>query len=143
MFVVPHVIEDVTMLVHHYPELVDRLHSLIYNPNDPLTSRLPAWMRDEIANAPTAVVNWVKTRGLQNFGHSRRAGWDLAAVAVFVVVPVVTAYLLLDLENLKAGLSSIIPQRAWRATLSLLAEIDAVIGGFVRGQLLVAQSSAC
>ena len=35
VFIVPHVIDDVAMLVNHYPMLVDRLHSLIYNPNNP------------------------------------------------------------------------------------------------------------
>ncbi len=139
MFIVPHVADDVTMLVKHYPMFVDRLHSLVYNPNDPLTSRLPVWARDELANAPTAVGSWVETRGLQTFGQfAALLAGTVAAVAVFIVVPIVTAYLLLDLDRLKAGLSALVPRERWHATLVLLAEFDGVIGGFVRGQLLVA-----
>ena len=139
MFIVPHVVDDVAMLVKHYPMFVDRLHSLVYNPNDPLTSRLPVWARDELANAPTAVASWVQARGLQTFGQfAALLAGTVAAVAVFIVVPIVTAYLLLDLDRLKAGLSALVPSERWHATLVLLAEFDAVIGGFVRGQLLVA-----
>ena len=63
-----------------------------------------------------------------------------AAIATFVIIPLMTAYLLLDLENLRDGLSSIVPQRRWRGVLSFLRDIDAVVGGFIRGQLLVALS---
>ncbi len=138
-FVVPRIMEEAGMLVRHYPELVERLRSLVYDPNDPITSRLPAVVRNQIALAPEQLVKWVTTRGLESFGHVVvvLAG-TVAAVAIFVVVPMVTAYLLLDLENLKLGLSSIVPEHRWRATLSFLAEVDEVIGSFVRGQLIVA-----
>jgi predicted PurR-regulated permease PerM len=139
LFIAPHVMDDIAMLVRHYPDLAARLNSIVYNPNDPLTSRLPDWVRSEIANLPASIAKWVETRGLQTFGQiaSLLAG-TVAVVATFVVVPVVTAYLLLDLENLKRGLAAIVPEGRRRATMSLLAEIDDVVGGFVRGQLLVA-----
>jgi predicted PurR-regulated permease PerM len=138
-FIVPHVLDDVAMLIKHYPALVARLHSLVYNPSDPLASRLPGWARDELANAPTGIVNWIETRGVQSFGQvATLLAGTLATVAVFIVVPVVTAYLLLDLDRLKAGLAEIVPEERWHATMTLLAGIDSVIGGFIRGQLLVA-----
>ncbi len=138
-FVVPHIMDDVQMLVKRYPELLAKLNSLIYNPKNPVTSHLPPWLRYEIGRAPAQVVMWIKTRGLQVFGHMvvLLAG-TLAIVAVFIVVPVVTAYLLLDLDHLKASLAAIVPEERWRSTMSLLADIDGVIGGFIRGQLLVA-----
>jgi len=138
-FIVPHIMADVTLLVRRYPELVARLHSIVYNPHDSLTSRLPAWMRDQLANAPAAIASWVKTRGLGAFGNfaTVMAG-TVAVVAIFVVIPVVTAYLLLDLDRIKASLAAIVPEERWRATISLLEDLDSVVGGFVRGQLLVA-----
>ncbi len=60
------------------------------------------------------------------------------AIATFVIIPLITAYLLLDLENLKNGLSAVVPPKRWRATLDFLHDVDHVIGGFIRGQLLVA-----
>lgn len=139
MFVVPHVMDDVSQLVRHYPELVDRLRSIVYDPRDPLTSRLPEWARLQLARAPLDLASWVETRGLQTAGHIVvvLAG-TAAAVAIFIIVPMVTAYLLLDLDHLKRSLAAVVPEERWRATVSLLSDIDNVIGGFIRGQLLVA-----
>lgn len=138
-FIVPHIMDDIQLLVQRYPDLVARLHSIVYNPKDPLTSRLPSWIRDQIAAMPDAIAKWVRQRGLQVFGHFATVlAGTIAIVAVFVVVPVVTAYLLLDLQHMKRALAAIVPEERWRATMQLLSEIDDVIGGFIRGQLLVA-----
>ncbi|MBV8068026.1 MAG: AI-2E family transporter [Candidatus Eremiobacteraeota bacterium] len=139
VFIVPHVMDDVQLLVQRYPDLVSRLHSIIYNPHDPVTSRLPSWIRDQIASAPTTFATWLKVRGLQAFGQfATLLAGTIAIVAIFVVVPVVTAYLLLDLRHLKQALAAVIPEQRWRDTMELLSEIDQVIGGFIRGQTLVA-----
>jgi predicted PurR-regulated permease PerM len=140
-FIVPRVSQDVSMLVQHYPSLVARLNSIVYDPNDPLTSGLPAVVRGEIAKAPTELATWVTTRGLESFGHVVvvLAG-TFAVVAVFIVMPLITAYLLLDLERLKRGLAAIVPPQRWQATLAFLSDVDEVIGSFIRGQLIVALS---
>jgi predicted PurR-regulated permease PerM len=138
-FIVPHIMDDIQLLVRRYPDLVTRLHSIIYNPKDPLTSRLPSWIRDQLAALPDALARWVRLRGLQVFGHfATLLAGTIALVALFIVVPFVTAYLLLDLPRMKRALAAIVPEQQWRATMELLSEIDDVIGGFIRGQLLVA-----
>jgi predicted PurR-regulated permease PerM len=140
-FVVPRASDDVGAFMQHYPELVARVNSFIYDPNDAVTSRLPEWMRAEIARIPAELALWVKTRGIESAGHLVLVlAGGFTAIATFVIVPLMTAYLLLDLENLKSGLSSIVPQRHWRATLAFLSDVDGVVGGFIRGQLLVALS---
>ncbi|MGM0552842.1 MAG: AI-2E family transporter [Pseudomonadota bacterium] len=54
-----------------------------------------------------------------------------------VLIPVVTFYLLRDWPRLTAGLADLIPG-AWRPTiLGFTTESDAVLGAFLRGQLLV------
>jgi predicted PurR-regulated permease PerM len=140
-FVVPRVSDDVGAFMQHYPELISRVNSFVYDPGDPLTTRLPDWMRAEVARIPAEFALWVKTRGIESAGHVVLVlAGGFAAVATFVIVPLMTAYLLLDLENLQRGLSSIVPQRRWRATQAFLIDVDAVVGGFIRGQLLVALS---
>jgi predicted PurR-regulated permease PerM len=139
LFIVPHVMNDVELLVHRYPALVARLDSLIYNPNDPVTSRLPTWIQNQIANIPTAIVAWIRTKGLQTFGQLTTVlAGTIAVVAIFIVVPVVTAYLLLDLEHMRRSIAAIVPEEKRRATVAFFAEVDGVIGGFIRGQMLVA-----
>jgi predicted PurR-regulated permease PerM len=139
LFIVPHIMDDVELLAHRYPAIVARLNSILYNPSDPLTARLPPWIRTELAAAPNAIAAWIQTKGLESFGQLTTVlAGTVAIVAVFVVVPFVTAYLLLDLEHLKRSLAAVVPEDRWRATMSLLSDIDDVIGGFIRGQLLVA-----
>jgi predicted PurR-regulated permease PerM len=138
-FIVPHISDDLALLVHRYPMLVARLHSILYNPNDPLASRLPPWIRTQIADAPAAIATWIRTKGLQTFGQlTTLLAGTIAIVATFIVIPVVTAYLLLDLERIKRSLAAVVPEDHWRATMALFSDIDGVIGGFIRGQLLVA-----
>ncbi|MFA7403298.1 MAG: AI-2E family transporter [Pelobacteraceae bacterium] len=61
----------------------------------------------------------------------------LLAVLGYLIIPVYLFYLLFDLPQLKAFISSYIPERFRPAYGNKLAEIDAVLSGFVRGQLSV------
>jgi predicted PurR-regulated permease PerM len=139
LFIVPRIMDDVQQLVKHYPDLIRRYDSLVNDPKDPLLAGVPRWLRDEIVRAPTQIVQWIEARSVQVFGQIVvvLAG-TVAIIALFIVVPMVTVYLLLDLDNLRSTLAAVVPQERWRATMSLLSEIDGVIGGFIRGQLLVA-----
>ena len=135
LFIAPHVIENVEGLGKQFPLLVARLHDLIFDPRNPVTSRLPVWVREGLAGAPNEIAKYVTGRSLAAFGHVITVlEGTLAILAVFVIVPMVTAYLLLDLEHLKRSLAAIVPEERWRTTLGILADIDGVIGGFIRGQ---------
>lgn len=139
LFIVPRVGEDAALLVRHYPDIQTRLTGLLYDPHDPLTSRLPDWARNELGRIPSELAGWVRLHGLQTFGHVIfvLAG-TAAAIATFIIVPLLTAYLLLDLDHLQSAFSSIVPQQRRRAAGELFDAIETVIGGFIRGQLLVA-----
>ena len=54
-----------------------------------------------------------------------------------VLVPVVLFYLLRDWERLLTNMDMMIPRRWHATTRKILGEIDAVLGEFLRGQLLV------
>jgi predicted PurR-regulated permease PerM len=138
-FVVPRLVDETTTLVRHYPEISARLNEFINDPNDPVTAKLPPFVRGEISRIPAQVIAWLKLHGFEAFGHVLFViAGTFAVVATFIVIPMITAYLLLDLENLKRSIAAVVPPRGWESMLSLLSEIDHVIGGFVRGQLLVA-----
>ncbi|HEY1682448.1 MAG TPA: AI-2E family transporter [Candidatus Tumulicola sp.] len=140
-FIVPHITGDVMTFMRQYPQLADRVTRLVYDPNDPVTSRLPDWMRAEISRVPTELAAWVQVRGFESASRVVVVvAGGFAAVTTFVIIPLVTAYLLMDLEHLQRGLQSIVPPRRWRGLVDLLREIDGVVGGFIRGQLLVALS---
>jgi predicted PurR-regulated permease PerM len=139
MFLVPRIVADVGQIVRQTPDSVASLNAMLNNPNDPLMSQLPPWMREELVKVPDEGILWVKVHGVETVGRAMiLLMGTFVAIATFVIIPLITAYLLLDLENLQRGLSTIVPPKRWQATLAFLHDVDHVIGGFIRGQLLVA-----
>jgi predicted PurR-regulated permease PerM len=138
-FIVPRIGDESQTLMQRYPAILVRLHDLITNPNDPVTAHLPNFLKTELAQLPSQVVTWIRQHGFSTFGHvlTVLAGFAIL-IATFIVIPLLTLYLLLDLDNLRMAVSSVVPEERWRATMRLLADFDAVIGGFIRGQILVA-----
>ncbi len=61
----------------------------------------------------------------------------LLALLGYLIIPVYLFYLLFDLPQLKTFIESFIPERFRPAYAAKLAEVDAVLSGFVRGQLSV------
>lgn len=61
----------------------------------------------------------------------------LLALLGYLIIPVYLFYLLYDLPALKTFIESYIPERFLPAYTQKLAEVDAVLSGFVRGQLSV------
>jgi len=55
----------------------------------------------------------------------------------YCIIPVYLFYLLADLPQLKAFLESFIPERFRNGYSEKLAEVDTVLSGFIRGQLMV------
>lgn len=55
----------------------------------------------------------------------------------FVLVPVVTFYLLRDWDHLVAGVRKLLPTKVEPTVSDLAGEIDEVMGAFIRGQLMV------
>lgn len=61
----------------------------------------------------------------------------LLALLGYLIIPVYLFYLLFDLPRLKAFVDSYIPERFRPAYAVKRAEVDAVLSGFIRGQLSV------
>jgi len=58
-------------------------------------------------------------------------------LANLVIIPVVMFYLLRDYDLINKKMLSFVPARSREQVLSLIKEIDGVLAGFVRGQLMV------
>ncbi len=81
----------------------------------------------EIRDVAVKLLPSLKTGGLAVIGF----------VVTLVLVPVVLFYFLRDWNAIVAGIDALLPQR-WHDRVSEVArEIDAVLGQFLRGQLLV------
>jgi predicted PurR-regulated permease PerM len=60
------------------------------------------------------------------------------AVLVFLVAPVVAFYVLIDLPRIREETEDLIPDRVRAETVHVARNLGAAIGGFLRGQVLVA-----
>lgn len=136
---IPRVSADVSGLVQNYPQLSAQATAYLTDPANPIVSRLPPAVRSEIANAPQTVGAWIRVHGIEAAGHALTIVLGtFAAIATFVIVPLFSAYLLMDIDRLRDALQRVIPADRWRSTMSFLSDVDGVIGGFIRGQMLVA-----
>ena len=71
---------------------------------------------------------WGSVTGLFNF---------ILLLANLVIIPVAMFYLLRDYDSINKKMLSLIPERRRERTLELMKEMDDVLAGFVRGQLVV------
>lgn len=140
-YLIPALSVQVTTLVHAWPSIQSKLQSFVNDPNTPLLQHLPPFIRAELAQLPAQAIVWFQTHGGRAATNALSVLVGTAALlAAMVAVPVLAAYLLFDSEVIKRFFMGFIPERRRESTLDILAELEQVIGGFVRGQLLVGAS---
>ena len=73
-------------------------------------------------------------RGVRNtlLGFRGVVRWTLA----FLLAPILAYYLLLDLPHIRSNVVTLIPVEVRQPVLALLADLDDILSGFVRGELL-------
>ncbi len=89
------------------------------------------WLANQLAGSGQDVASWLM--------QYVRSGWSAAVeiIGLLVLVPVVLLYLLVDWHHFTARLMHLIPLRWADGVQSALAETDALLGQYLRGQLLV------
>jgi predicted PurR-regulated permease PerM len=90
-------------------------------------------VRDWLAagDNPQAVTRYVT--GLRSFTTSLLSG-----LVIFVIGPIMAFYLLVDLPRLQRGAMALVPPGRREEMRGLMDRISQAVGGFFRGQLLVA-----
>ncbi|MDP9018124.1 MAG: AI-2E family transporter [Candidatus Eremiobacteraeota bacterium] len=139
--VLPALTNEITQIALGYPHFVNVVQTQMMNPQTPFIARLPEWLRAAVASLPVDASNWFRTHRYDaTLSALTMLAGTLTIVATAVIVPVLSAYMLLDSENLKRYFVALIPQPHREKGLGILVELDEVIGGFIRGQLLVGAS---
>ena len=81
----------------------------------------------KVISSITSIL-WGSVAGLFSF---------ILLLANLVIIPVVMFYLLRDYDLINKKMLSFVPARSREQVLNLIKEIDGVLAGFVRGQLMV------
>ena len=131
--VIPTLISQLTALVNAAPEIAKRLQAF-------LVERFPE-LQDStstIRQTLAQIGGFVQSKGAELAQTALTSALSfLSAVVFIVVVPVVAFYLLLDWDNMVARIDALIPRDHVDTVRRLGREVDGVMAGFLRGQLLV------
>ncbi|MDH3306835.1 MAG: AI-2E family transporter [Acidimicrobiia bacterium] len=138
-FIVPVVVQQGQDLADRFPELLEDGQEEISRLADRLGLSVDV-------SLPTGqeVSDWFSDPANQDLIRSQLgtvADWTLnvfQAVLVALVAPVVAFYLLLDLPSVTERLEKLVPSY-WRdEVIHVVVQVSTAVGGFVRGQLVVA-----
>ncbi|NNC92437.1 MAG: AI-2E family transporter [Acidimicrobiia bacterium] len=139
LFIVPVLVEQGQDLADRFPELVEDAQDEISGLADRLGLSVDV-------SLPTGqeVNDWFSDPANQDLIRSQLgtvADWTLnlfQAVLVALVAPVVAFYLLLDLPSVGERIRNLVPSY-WRdEAIHVFVQVSTAVGGFVRGQLVVA-----
>ena len=138
LLVVPILAKEVPLMREQVPLLFDRL-------NNTLTPLLAQWgvpFSLDVANIKAFVLKYLNANFEDAFGSllaSLKLGGSVAFAIIgnAVLIPVALFYLLMDWDRFVTSLTQLVPARVRGAFDSFTAEADAVLGQYLRGQLLV------
>jgi len=139
IFILPALVRQAQQLVDHFPEWLDWLEGTAW-------PRVAGQLGLESGSFDTAHVTdlarqyWREVSGaavnvVSVMGRGGQA--VLAVVANLVLIPVVTFYLLRDWDLLMQRIHGLLPRSRVRVVSKVAAEIDEVLGAFLRGQFVV------
>ncbi|MGR3633575.1 MAG: AI-2E family transporter [Limimaricola soesokkakensis] len=133
LLLIPTLIRQTTQLVQTAPELFSGLR-------DGLAARFPELM-DESSTIRTqldAIGAAVQARGGEILNSVLSSAMGVINLLVlFVVVPVVAVYLLVDWDRMVARIDELLPREHAPTIRQLAREVDRTLASFVRGQGLV------
>ncbi len=131
--IIPTLVNQLTALVNSAPEIARRLQGFLLE-RFPDLADSTSTIRTTLAELGAAI----QARGAQlASGVVNSALGVVSAVVFLLVVPVVAFYLLLDWDHMIDRIDSLLPRDHAPVVRRLAREIDAVLAGFVRGQVSV------
>ena len=136
--VVPPLTTDARDLIANAPTIEKNAVTFIADPNNPLFAHLPLSVRTYIEELPVELSNL--TQKYAGEAATKAIVLLLSTVTIIatcIVIPVLSAYMMLDAENLKRYAIAAIPVKARPKTLAVVADLEKVLGGFIRGQFTV------
>jgi predicted PurR-regulated permease PerM len=138
---VPLLLQHGSLLITRIPGYIKRIQDLVVDQNFPWLNWLAPGNRSQtVSDLVSQAATW-----LLGFAYSLWSGGKalVSFASVLIVMPVVTFYLICDWHRMLEVVDSWIPVRQHETVRRLAREIDAAIGGFLRGQLGVCLILGC
>jgi predicted PurR-regulated permease PerM len=141
VLLVPLLLQQGMALIAHLPGYFKRVKELIVDSDVPWLKWLGTAESDKsFSDLVSQAASW-----LLSFSYSLWTGGKalVSFASVLIVMPVVTFYLIRDWHPMIARVDSWIPMGQRETVRQLAGEIDAAIGGFLRGQFGVCVVLGC
>ena len=137
-YIGPVVTDEAQRLTTDTPKLLAETRDAIVNANNNLLATIPESARQSAVASLDNLVSQFQTVAADFAGQAVHFAASLAAfMTAVILVPLLAFYILLDIDRLRETIVDLFPQRHRERTLAVLADIDSVVGGFVRGQIIV------
>lgn len=136
--IAPPLYEEAQTLVKSTPGLVRNAQTFVSDPGNPVIARIPSPVRDYLATVPPQLAGLAQRyAGEATAGILTIALSVVGLIATLVVIPVLSIYIMVEAPEWIEALMRVIPAPARPEAASILHDLDTVLGGFIRGQLLV------
>ena len=137
-FLVPRIVHESQMLARDFPGLVNQAQQGVLNANTFVMASVPLAARETAAKTITEIASASAKAGSMLAGQALTILLNVASLATAVViVPIVAFYILLDSERIGAGFLRLFPSSSRATVAATFRDIDRVLAGFVRGQIIV------
>lgn len=138
LFIGPRIAWEARAFAFDFPRLMQAAQNDILNANIAIVSGIPLKVRESALGLLNNAGASLEHSATMFVGQALSILLSVASVVTaFVIIPVLTFYMLMDLERLHAGLMRIIPASHHGTASLVLQDIDGVLGGFIRGQIIV------
>jgi predicted PurR-regulated permease PerM len=135
--VAPQIGRDLNSFGHALPGLMTQFQMELINPQNSFIARVPLDDRLYLANLPSQFDTLAKQYGLDTLQKGLPVLLSAASLgAAFVIIPILAAYMLLDASNVRRQILGLFPAKRRAKVHLIIDELDGVIGGFIRGQLI-------
>ncbi len=123
------------------PSMENKTRVIMNDPRFGFLASLPQPTRLYLESLPNAIGTYIQSDAASFMGNLLAMLVSaLALTLVFVAIPVVSIYMLTEAESLKRFFLGMLPAQHRERGKRILGELDGVLGGFIRGQLLIALS---
>lgn len=136
MTILPPVVQQTREFIESLPSFIESLAILVQDYQASAENvEFPAWLNDMLASAPSQI----QSGGGSVVGNIFQVtGNILGGVFNLILAPVLAFYILKDWHVIQETLIRLIPVHRREETLEIVHKVDIVLGGFLRGQALVA-----
>lgn len=134
---VPVISADIQSFTKSLPQIITQFQQELTAPHNKLLARIPLEDRQYLANLPSQFNALIQQYGADTLTKTLPVLLSaVSVVAALVIIPVLSAYMLLDASNVRRQLLGLFPLKRHAKIESVIDGLDQVIGGFIRGQLI-------